>query len=177
MKTQTVSLGKFAGLQLTAETSAFWAFGLAWLGLAAAGRFVLGLPWLQALAGGLAAAAFHWDNELMHHLGHAWAARRTGFPMKGIHFYGFLAASRYPAGEPELPARLHIRRAMGGPLASFLWSIILGVLFLVSWPTGSVMGWALLFAFLDSLLITGLGSLLPLSFTDGGTLLNYWRKQ
>lgn len=177
MKTQTVSLGKFAGLQLTAEPSAFWAFGLLWLALAALGRFALGLPWLSALAAGLAAAACHWDNELMHHLGHAWAARRTGFPMKGVHFSGFLATSHYPANEPDLPARLHIRRAVGGPIASLLWSAVLGVLALLVPPGRGVIGWVLLFAFLDSLLVIGLGSLLPLPFTDGGTLRHYGRRR
>ena len=92
------------------------------------------------------ALAAHWFAGLVHHLGHAWAARRTGFPMSGIHCRLFLCASRYPRHEPMLPANVHIRRALGGPLFSFLLAVVVGAL----------------------------TALLPLGFTDGSTLLKWW---
>lgn len=177
MKSNIVSLGKFAGLHLTAEPSALVAFLLVWVSLAALGLGWLNLALGQAIVGGLVAAALHWDGELIHNLGHAWAARRTGFPMKGVHFWGVLGTSVYPRNEPELPKGLHIRRALGGPLASLGWTVILGITAYLAYPLGGAARWVSLFAFLDNLFIFTLGAFLPLPFTDGGTLLRFWGKE
>ena len=43
-------------------------------------------------------------ENTLHQFGHAWAARRVGYPMTGLRYRGVLAASLYPRNEPELPA-------------------------------------------------------------------------
>src|SRR5258706_526147 len=90
--------------------------------------------------GGLLAVALHWLSEIVHHLGHAIAARRTGYPMSGIRlgFLGVLTSSVYPRDEPELPPALHIQRALGGPLASLAIGLVAGALALALHPSGGL---------------------------------------
>src|SRR4051812_22543551 len=107
----SVTLG---GLSITVGASAiFCALGL-WLALSLVGVFLLNFSPIKAVILALAATALHWLSEFLHQLGHATAARSTGYPMVGIHFWGLLSSSRYPADEPVLPRSVHIRRALGG---------------------------------------------------------------
>ena len=176
--TGAIKLGRIAGLDLSAAPSAIIGFVLAWGALGAVGLTLLGLSAVEAILGGLLAAILHWCGELLHQLGHAWAARRTGYPMTGIRLWWLLSSSLYPADEPPLPRAVHVRRALGGPTASALWSLLSGliVLALASASAGGLIWWLALFFFLDNLLVFTLGALLPLGFTDGSTLLQ-WRKE
>ncbi|MFQ5436102.1 MAG: hypothetical protein ACE5FD_14615, partial [Anaerolineae bacterium] len=89
----------------------------------------------------------------------------------------FIHCAMYPIvmrDEPELPAHIHLRRALGGPAASALLTLLAGLLALalrgapgLRWPLAA-------FLFLDNLLVFTLGAFLPLGFTDGSTLLHYW---
>lgn len=99
--------------------------------------------------------------------------------MMGIRFgsFGLLAASQYPLDEPELPAVIHIRRALGGPIGSLIASLLAGGIALLLRNTGGVPWWVTLFFFLDNFVVFTLGSLLPLGFTDGSTLLVWWGKR
>lgn len=85
-----------------------------------------------------------------------------------------LASSRYPRDEPELPAEIHIRRALGGPTASFLLALVVGTIAFMQRDNGGMVWWLAVFLALDNLLIFTIGALLPLSFTDGGTLVYWW---
>ena len=171
-----IHLGSFAGLKLSARKSVLIAYpGLA-VGLGLIGGVWLALPVLQALALGAACALIHLLGEFWHNLGHAAAARAVGYPMIGITFWGLLAASMYPKEEVALPARVHIWRALGGPLGSCLLTLLaLAALYLANGvsPLLSTIAW---FFFLDNLLVYSLGAFLPLGFTDGSTLL-YWFKR
>lgn len=168
-----VKLGRVAGLQLSAEPSALIsALGL-WTLLTMLGAVVIPLPMGSAIVGGLAAMLAHFLSELLHQLGHAWAARRTGYPMTGVRYWFVLGTSLYPPDEPPLPGRIHIRRALGGPPVSILIGLIAGVLTLF---VNGMPGWILAFLAVDNLLVLGLGAFLPLGFTDGSTILNWWGK-
>jgi hypothetical protein len=171
---QVYSLGHLAGLRLSARPSALLAVVVLW-GVFSAGALALGTSPGAALGWGLVAVALHWVAELWHQLGHAWAARRTGHPMIGIQFWGPLSASVYPAHEPPLPGPVHIRRALGGPLASALLALIAG-LGAFALPPGSVAAGLALFIFGENLLVFTLGALLPLGFNDGTTLVQWWGK-
>jgi hypothetical protein len=131
-------------------------------------------PAEAALVAG-AALPLHWSADLWHQLGHAAAARATGFPMRGIHFWGLLSTSLYPEDEPPLPAEIHIQRALGGPAASLLAALVAAVLWRLARRPGPARDLARL-ALADHLLL-GLGALLPLPFTDGGTLLAWWPRR
>jgi hypothetical protein len=134
----------------------------------------LGFGLWPAAGMGLAATLIHWASETFHQLGHAWAARRVGYPMSGIRYWGLLAASLYPPGEGELPARIHIRRALGGPFFSLLLSLACaGVWLALGKQQASPAWWLALFAWLHNLVVFTLQVFIPLKFNDGGTLF-YW---
>jgi len=162
------------GLELSAKPSALLGFAVIWFGLSAIGLFLLNFDLGTSIIGGFLGACLHYFSELLHHLGHAGAARRTGYPMRGVRFVHLLAVSLYPKDEPPLPGRTHIRRALGGPAVSLIVSVIALLILLVAWNFGGLFFWLALWFFLDNLFVFTLGAFLPLSFTDGGTLLKYW---
>ena len=88
-------LGKFAGLNLSARSSAITGSILLFAALLGLSMGVLRLMVVEAILGSMAAVLLHWVASFAHQLGHAWAARRTGYPMRGIHFgpLGLLSAS------------------------------------------------------------------------------------
>jgi hypothetical protein len=90
--------------------------------------------------------------------------------------FWLLSTSVYPSDEPSLPGAIHIRRALGGPLASLLLSVVAAIVAGVLLPVGGVLWWVGAFFFLENLLIFTLGSLVPLGFNDGSTLLRWWGK-
>ena len=168
-----VTLG---GLSITVGASAIIsALGL-WIALSLLGIFLLNFSVLEAFMVGLAAVALHWLSEFLHQLGHAAAARSTGYPMVGIHFWGLLSSSRYPSDEPVLPMSVHARRALGGPTLS-LFVTLFAVVPLLLLRQGTSAWWLAFFFFLDNLLVFTLGAFLPLGFTDGSTLLNLYRNR
>ncbi len=170
-----IKLGTLAGLRLTMVPSAIiGSIGL-WIILSAIGLALIHLSIGEAIAGGLIAAGLHYAGETFHQWGHLWAARRAGYPMIGIRYWGVLSTSIYPANEPALSPSLHIRRALGGPIASIALAIGLGFIAWILPPSLGLINWLVVFAALESLLIFGLGAFLPLGFTDGSTLLKYWR--
>jgi hypothetical protein len=170
----------FYDLRVTLNSMALIAFG----GLAAV-MFViwllLGFSFFEALAGGLIAALLHELLTFAHHFGHAIAARRVGHPMEGIHFWGVLAISVYPRNEPALPGRIHIQRALGGPILSGLITVLLGIVLVLLRPHEGLLDALIVFATLDSLLTYTLGPLIPLQNiagieTDMDTLLKWMRQ-
>jgi len=173
----TFKLGRLAGLDLSARPSAIAGSFVLWVAFSAIGVALLDLSFAVALATGLIAVALHWISEILHNVGHAWAARRTGYPMVGVQLWGVLSMSVYPLDEPPLPARVHIRRALGGPFGSLLITLAAGALTLALRPAGGVAWWLALFLFLDNLLVFTLGALLPLGFTDGGTIVYWWGRR
>jgi Zn-dependent protease len=172
-----IKLGKLAGLSLSASASVFWGSLVLWVLLSLAALLLLDAPSGMAILGGLIAVALHWLSDVVHHLGHAWAARRTGYPMSGVRFWGLLGTSLYPPDEPELPARLHIQRALGGPASSLLLALAAVIIAIILVPLSEMLWWLGAFLFLDNLLIFTLGALVPMGFTDGSTLLKWWSKR
>jgi Zn-dependent protease len=167
------TLGNVMGLKVTAETSTIVSFIILWVVLAVIGRQLLNLTVADVFVGGFIAVLLHFAMAFLHQFGHAIAARSTGYPMIGIHLWTLLERSIYPRNEPQLPADIHIRRALGGPVISIAAAFILSILALLLAPVGGLVWYLVVFTMLDSLLVFGLGSLLPLGFTDGSTLL-YW---
>ncbi|MBU0496298.1 MAG: hypothetical protein KKA73_08400 [Chloroflexi bacterium] len=165
------------GLKLSVKPSAILSTLGLWAILASVAVWLLSLPLAEAVAGSLVAVGLHWLSELVHQLGHAWAARRVGYPMEGIRFWDVLSTSLYPRDEPELPAEVHIRRALGGPAASLMLSLVAALVLVGLWPLGGAPRWVAVFFWAENLLVFTLGAFLPLRFTDGSTLLTWWRKR
>jgi hypothetical protein len=160
-------------LSITGTLLAVICSALLWGLFAGLAVFVWGLAPLPGLLGGLIALLLHWFSSVLHQGGHAVAARRTGYPMREIRLLHLLSTSIYPRDEPDLPAEIHIRRALGGPTASLLASLVgFGLVWLVQSHELAYL-LALFFAF-ENLLVFGLGAFIPLGFTDGSTLLEWW---
>jgi hypothetical protein len=169
-------LGDIGKLELTSSRSTASGFLLLWALFSALGLKVFRLKPGAALVGGFIGSLLHYLSELWHQAGHARAAEQTGYPMEGVHLWGVLGTSIYPADEPELPGEVHVRRALGGPKASAVLAVAGWLLALATWPVrGIAFMIAALFA-LENTLIFSLGAFIPLPFmeTDGETLRRYW---
>lgn len=173
--TSELDLGHISGLHITASNSALVWSGILWLLLVVVMVAFLRFSVIEAATLAIAAVLLHWIGDISHQLGHARAARKAGYPMIGIRLWGLLTSSIYPPDEPTLPGKVHISRALGGPITSFIIGLIFAVplLFL---ETGSVFWWLSLFFAVDNLIILALGAFLPLGFTDGSTILRHLRK-
>ena len=169
--------GKILGLDIWISPSAL--VGSVAITLVAAVVFATraGLSTGEALFGGIVAMLLYWLSDFAHHFGHAIAARRTQYPMTGVLFHTVLGPSVYPRDEPELPGRVHIRRALGGPALSSVVLVVasLGAL-LIPARTSPLLNALAMFVAAINLFIFGGGAFLPLGFTDGSTLLRWWRK-
>ncbi len=140
-------------------------------------HFLLNYDLGKSLLAGSIAVLAHYASELIHQLGHHRAATKTGYPMIGIVFLWVLAYSLYPKDEPELPAEIHLKRAYGGPIASFLLSLLFAIFaYLFIGYNNMALD---LFIFISGLnmIVFCLGALLPLGFTDGSTILYWWPKR
>lgn len=174
MNTKKYHIGTVAGLVITGDTSAIIGSLFLYVVLVAVGTVLLDLSIGTAFLLAIIATLFHLLVSYLHHLGHSLAARRTGYPMRGLHYHTLLARSIYPKDEPELAPRIHIQRALGGPLMSVGVAVIsLGLVLLAK---DSFMYYPLVFFAFDSFFIYTLGALTPLGFTDGSTIL-YWRRK
>ena len=91
-----IKLGKVAGLELSARPSAIVGFVLLWVLLGGVAALLFKVPLGEAIVGGFIAVVLHYCSEIVHNLGHAWAARRTGYPMIGVRLFGVLGVSLYP---------------------------------------------------------------------------------
>ncbi len=173
-------LGTLAGLQLTMIPAALVGsigLGVIVIGLMAA---VFNIPIGSSLPGGLIVVVLHWLMELVHQLGHAWAARRTGHPMIGIRFgrLAVLSTALYPPNEAMLPAQIHIRRALGGPIFSAWLSLMAFLVILIVGPNADVLWrFVLWFFFLENLIVMTLQAFIPLGFNDGATIWHYVRQR
>jgi len=172
-------LGRIADVEMSATPLALAGSAALWLVLFILANTFLTLTTTEAIFGSLLAVILHWIGEIFHQLGHVWAAKRTGYPMRGIRLgpLAILAVALYPRDEPELPAEIHIRRALGGPAASLLLTLITGVIAFLLRDASEFWRALSLFYVLENLFVFTLGAFLPLGFTDGSTLLHWWPKR
>ncbi len=168
-----VRLGSIWGVPVTARRPAAVSSLILWAVLALVGWWLLDLSVGAAVAGGFFAVVLHWFADLWHQAGHIVAGRLVGYPMAGLRLHWFLVASYYPRDEPELPPAIHVSRALGGMPASFLLAGLAALAALGLRPVGGVPLYLAWFLAAESLLVFGLGALLPLGFTDGSTLLTW----
>lgn len=173
--TKRYPLGTVGKLEITAEPSAAGGFLLLWAVFSFLGLKAFRLKPGAALTGGLLAAALHFVAELWHQLGHARAAEKYGFPMEGVHLWGVLGTSEYPPDETQIPAEVHIERALGGPRASAVLTVIAGLITLIVRPISKPAFMVASIFTLENLGIFSVGAFLPMPFmeTDGNTLLRY----
>lgn len=172
---KSTHLGKFFGLQISFTPLIFLGITGIWITLSLVGYFALNIAFGESIFLGFIATLLHYVLELIHSLGHAFVAKQVGYPMTEIRFgvYGIYAQTIYPKDEPELDSFIHIRRALGGPIANLILSIIL-FLTLPLW-TGNWY-WVGMFVFLDNLIYV-IQVFIPLGFNDASTILNELRNK
>lgn len=172
----SINVGRLLGIQLKVRPPFFYSSLMLWLVLSVIALWLPLTP-LEVVLFGLLGTLVHWLAELLHHLGHAIMARRVGYPMAVLIGLWFLIACLYPQDEPQLPARTHLQRAIGGPLMSLTLALLFGLL-VAFWPAEKGLAYYLAwFLFIDNGLVLFLGALLPLGFTDGSTILRYWSRR
>jgi len=157
------------GLHITADRTALPCTLLLWMGLSLAAGLLFRLSLVDALIAGFAATLVHWFSALWHDAGHIIAARMTGHPMQGLRLWTVFAINQYPADEGDLPAKVHVRRALGGPLASLILTFIFAALLFVVLQA-TALWWLVLFGFLLNALVMTSQIIVPLGFNDGATL-------
>lgn len=170
------------GLPISLTPSAIVASLILWVVLGIIALLLTDLSIFAAILAGLIMTLLHWIFEIIHQLGHARAARKTGHPMIGVRLYWVLGLSLYPADEGDLPARIHIRRALGGPTISLVVLAVAAVLLLVIWSaSGDFLRMLALVAVLENLLVFTIGAVVPFPLphlleNDGITLMRWWGK-
>jgi Zn-dependent protease len=166
------------GLPVSIVPGFFVGTGLTILALAAIGVLVIGLSLAPAFVAAIVATTLMWLSELIHQLGHAVAARRTGHPMIAVTLgrYLVLGTSVYPADEGALPPAVHVRRALGGPLASLIVSAVALPIAIALQPAGGAPFAVAAFIFVLNFFAYTLQVALPLRFNDGATLWRYLRR-
>lgn len=177
-----LSLGSPFGLRTTISSAGIASYLIAVPPLAWLAAKLLSLNLTSALAAGALSSVLMFLSDWLHQLGHARAARRTGYPMVGIHFTSPFSISVYPRDEPSLSPAVHMRRALGGFWVNLLIGLLLAPAAIYLWPRGGLVAWLTAFTSAFNFFVIGLGSLLPIDipgvFTvDGGTLLRLWRNR
>jgi hypothetical protein len=172
--THSATTKPFWRLKHEAHWSAYLAFFLLWIAASLVLARIFGFSIGNAIGTGLLIVLLHHAGEWVHQAGHAFAANRTGYPMLGIRWAWGLGLSIYPDNEPDLPARTHIRRALGGVPASILATIAFWLLSQFAAGHSEGLYLAFQFAFFENLGLYTLGALSPFGFTDGATLRRYW---
>ena len=169
-------LGKTANLNFSIEPSFFAGTIVLWALFSGIWMWAFDLQLAGAMAVGLLATILYWISDVIHQLSHAYAARQTGYPMIGIRLGTLLifSTSLYPEDEKVLSSKIHIRRALGGPIGSLFFTVIMGVIALLLYSVGGVVSQMALFLCLLNFFMFTLGPFLPLGFTDGSTILE-WR--
>jgi hypothetical protein len=169
-------LGSIAGLRISVQPSFFTARLSFIATLALLGRFIFKLSRPQALFGAIIAVVLDAFAVLIHQLGHAWMANRTGWPMTGIRFWGLFSTCTYPPEEPELPPEVHIQRAVGGPIISLLLGLVTGVPLLLLSPKKGLGRLLALFWVVNNIAVKFVLAFGPAPWTDGPPL-RYWGKR
>lgn len=163
------------GVEIRGNLNAVLGLALLTAAMALLARLWLFDLWRTAVFFGFLGASLHFVALIFHHLGHAVAASLVGHPMEAVQLgrWLVLGTSVYPEDERELPGRIHIQRALGGPVGSLILGLIcLGLTARLS--AEGVGSWLLLWLGADSIFVFFLGVFLPLGFTDLATILRWW---
>lgn len=183
MKTEakTILDFNFLGMRVTADRTVLYGSAVIFLIAAGLAYFLAKLTVLDSIFAGILATLLHWLGEIIHQYGHFLAAKAVGHPMNGLRLWTVLGMSLYPKDEGELPAGIHIRRALGGPAISFVVLLIGIALWYFVGSFSPMLNFLLLWIIGEQILIYAGGALLPINFSwltvDGGTILYWLRKK
>jgi hypothetical protein len=128
--------------------------------------------WMEAIAAGWLYFLVLLTADTVHITGHAISARKAGAPMDAV--YVPVGMPRTIYFDNDVPPDVHIKRSLGGPIASMLALAISVALFVLA-PARTLFRELAELAVLGHGFI-GLGSWLPIPGVDGAILLHWWRR-
>lgn len=166
-----------SGLPVSVEPGFFAGTAIAIAALTTIAALALRFNFGASVFGACLATLLMWLSAVIHQLGHAIAARATGHRMLAITLgrYFVLSRSVYPADEGELPLSVHLRRALGGPVASLAGSIAAGLAALALQSSGGLLGAIAVFVFGLNFFAYTLQVFVPLRFNDGEVVWEWLR--
>jgi hypothetical protein len=180
--TKTKIIGRWWGVEWGYWPLAGWLSLLLWAGLAGWLWGRVG-DWPTAVGGGLLCLLLHWLGEMAHQAGHAFMAKRVGYPQSRWVFLHLLLAAQYPKSEPPLPTAVHRQRAIGGVPVSMSITAVAAVWLFAFTPASPLWLAIAQFLFWENLLLYTCGALFPIHTltgkafeTDGDALIRLWRQ-
>jgi len=110
-------------------------------------------------------------TSFIHSAGHILAGRAVNAPMDRLVVTSSRQVNVYDGDQSRYPARVHVTRALGGPLANIAVGLVMALLLLFGGYSPTFLVFMLLnFAF-------GFGSLAPVRSLDGEVLMYYLTRQ
>lgn len=109
--------------------------------------------------------------SIIHALGHILSGKLVRSPMDALLITATRYVNIYEGDQSQIPSRVHIGRAAGGPLINLIAAALAYLLILT--PAQAALTPAFAERFLSINLFFGLGGLLPLPSIDGGVI---WRE-
>jgi hypothetical protein len=111
-------------------------------------------------------------TSFTHSIGHIVSGQRVGAGMDELIVTNTRHVNIYHGDQSKFPARVHITRAIGGPLANILVGLVSGILW---WVSGANNPTLLVVSLMN--LAFGFGSLAPLPSVDGGVIVEHLSKR
>lgn len=178
---KTIFRAKFFDMPYSVSRSTQISFGVMVILCAMLAGFLTDLTPLDALIAGIITTFIYYFSEVVHQYGHFFAAKQTGKPSTGLRLWFILGTTLYPSNEGQVKPSIHMRRAIGGPIASLILLIIFLFLGSFLWAFSDmarfIVGWGI---FVNSVWYIG-GALIPMQYknftTDGMTIWKAWRDQ
>ncbi|PJF45044.1 MAG: hypothetical protein CUN55_00895 [Phototrophicales bacterium] len=172
---QSFQLFKLFGFQVRMEWSAL----VGWVAVIAISSnvymFIYRTKADEALWFGVLFWLIYMMGLLVHFGGHMLTSRLVGYPMNGLEFWWMFGRSLYPADEPPLQPYQHVWRAIGGPLGSVAWIVGIVLFYDRYMPTDVFNAFLLQFSLIVAVLYF-LGTLWPMSFNDGGIIVEQLKR-
>ncbi len=110
-------------------------------------------------------------TSFIHSAGHILAGRAVNAPMDRLIVTSSRQVNVYDGDQSRYPARVHVTRALGGPLANIAVGLVMALLLLFGGYSSTFLVFMLLnFAF-------GFGALAPIRSVDGEVLMYYLTRQ
>jgi hypothetical protein len=175
---QKTPLFRFLDMPVSVHPSALIGSLILAIILMGAGMTLSGLSAQDAVLAASVALGLHWFAVLVHNYGHFFVAKRIGYPSTGLLLRLIFARVNYPDDEGELTPKIHLKRALSGPLFSLILALLAVPIALV-WliPGDGIAQFLGYWLLLDYGWVFTFGALFPPMrfewFTnDGGTIWN-----
>ncbi|MEL6309525.1 MAG: hypothetical protein AAFR81_01635 [Chloroflexota bacterium] len=123
----------------------------------------------------------HLFCSLLHHYGHFLSAKWAGKPSTGVQLWGILGTTLYPMlSKVTVTPKQHMQRAIGGPVLSGIFFILVLILTWQFWNVSPVLNFLLGYLIFNQVAVNTIGALIPMKLgpvtTDGMIIWQNWRK-